>query len=372
MHQIIDDRYRVDAKLGEGAQATVLRVHDLHTGRDLALKRLLPVYADKRKLRARFEAEARTLSALDHPNVVKVFDVATEGPEPYFVMEYVPGGSLVERLEREGPLPPRLAVAIALQVCHGLAAAHRVGVIHRDVKPHNVLVAADGTCKLTDFGIARMGDTGLRTRAGAALGTEGFMAPEQAADAKSVDVRADVYGVGMTLFVLLTGQDPWLWITSKGRPRVPEILWEVLDKATEDKPEHRHPNVQALAADLRERIDQLPPDPPGTAWEVPTLPTSFAPPPDDPLPAEPTMDDALDETPPSAVETQPTPPPPPPPAGALPGPAAERGLPARAAQGDAPPAVDRALLPLAVALVLFVTSVLALLGVVALGLLLVG
>jgi serine/threonine protein kinase len=235
---VIGGRYRVVSRLGEGGQAVVWRVVDTRDGSDRALKQLLPAFVERKRLRARFEAEARALSAFRHPNLVQVSDVGSDAGQPFFVMEFVEGGSLADRIARHGPLPPRLAVEAILQVCEGLGAAHAQGVIHRDVKPHNVLVGLDGTCKVTDFGIARHGEQGLRTRAGAALGTEGFMAPEQVADAASVDGRADVYGVGMTAYVLLTGRDPLAFV--KGRmDGVPPAVLPVLLAATEDKPADR-------------------------------------------------------------------------------------------------------------------------------------
>jgi serine/threonine-protein kinase len=274
---VVGGRYVIEGLLGQGGQAVVYRVRD-RDGTVRALKQLLPACAGKKRLRARFENEARILSTLRHPNLVQVSDVGGQDGLPWFVMEFVAGGSLADRITRDGPLPPDRATQALLQVCAGLEAAHAAGVIHRDVKPHNVLLGENDTCKLMDFGIAHDELAGLRTRAGASLGTEGFMAPEQAADAASVDGRADVYGVGMTGYVLVTGRDPLQFV--QGRvDGVPRALLPLLTQATEDRADDRFASVAAFAEALRAVQAGAPTDPvrvsPPSAPPPAALPTSF-------------------------------------------------------------------------------------------------
>ncbi|MCB9685384.1 MAG: serine/threonine protein kinase [Alphaproteobacteria bacterium] len=254
---IIDGRYRVEGALGAGGQAVVLRVKDLRLGVPRALKVLLPSVTRKAKVRARFESEARTMAGLEHPNILRVYDVAEAAGLPYYVMELVDGGSLADRLERLGPLEPREAIEAAIAVCAGLQVAHDNGVIHRDVKPHNVMVGADGTCKLMDFGIAQV-EEHRRTRAGAALGTEGYMAPEQGQDASSVDARADVYSVGVMLYVLLTARDPVEWLAGQGHARVEPRLRAVLVRATDEDPRKRQRSIDQLVAELAGCLEHTP------------------------------------------------------------------------------------------------------------------
>ncbi|MCA9494029.1 MAG: serine/threonine protein kinase [Myxococcales bacterium] len=235
----------------------VLRVKDLRLGVPRALKVLLPSVTRKQKVRARFESEARTMAGLEHPNILRVYDVAEAAGLPYYVMELVDGGSLADRVDRLGALEPREAIEAALEVCAGLQLAHDSGVIHRDVKPHNVMVGPDGICKLMDFGIARIEEQ-RRTRAGAALGTDGYMAPEQGQDASSVDVRADVYSVGVMLYVLLTGRDPIEWLAGQGHARVEPKLRAVLIRATHDDPRKRQATVAQLVSELSACLEDTP------------------------------------------------------------------------------------------------------------------
>jgi serine/threonine protein kinase len=253
-------RFVLEGRLGEGGQAAVFRVRDVRLGVDRALKVLLPRFAAKPKVRARFANEARSMALLEHKNIVQVYDVETEGALPYMVMELLPGGSVAQWIEAMGPFPPRQGIAMALEVCAGLGAAHAAHIIHRDIKPQNILITAEGSCKITDFGIART-EEGHRTKIGAALGTQGYMAPEQSRDATTVDVRSDVYSVAITLFVLLTGHDPIEWITGRYRDWIPDPLLPVLDRATSDDPDDRQRSIEHLARELKEALGQLPEDP---------------------------------------------------------------------------------------------------------------
>jgi tRNA A-37 threonylcarbamoyl transferase component Bud32 len=252
-----EGRYALLSRLGEGGQAAVYRVQDHRLGVQRALKVLLPRYASEPKIRARFASEARAMARLEHPHVVRVYDVEPDATLPYLVMELLPGGSLADRVRRVGALPAAQAVDVVLQICEGAAAAHAAAIVHRDIKPHNVLIAPDGTCKLTDFGIARMED-GNRTKTGVSMGTRGYMAPEQQRDASAVTERCDVYGIGMTLFVLATALEPEAWVAGDGGEWLPAPLRSVLEAATARDPRDRIPSAEALADALRQVRAKLP------------------------------------------------------------------------------------------------------------------
>lgn len=273
-------RFVLDSRLGDGGQAAVFRARDVKLGVTRALKIMLPRFASKAKVRARFSAEARAMAQLEHKNIVRVYDVETDSALPYLVMELVPSGSLANWLETYGAFPAQQAVHVALQICAGADCAHAANIVHRDIKPQNVLVAQDGTCKLTDFGIARFEDSN-QTRMGASMGTEGYMAPEQARDASTVDVRSDVYGIAMTLFVLATGNDPVEWLSGRGRDQLPEALRDVITIATSPDPDDRYPSAYHLAEALEQALEALPHDahelPLGDALPVRSVDTEDSP-----------------------------------------------------------------------------------------------
>ncbi len=260
-------RFRLVSPIGEGGMATVYRAWDQRLEVWRAVKVLAPKLSRKKKFLARFEGEARAMAKLEHPHIVRIYDVGRSGDRSFIVMEWVTGGSLQDRIEEQGPLPPRLAVDTALQVCLAIAHAHAHGVIHRDVKPHNVLLTLAGQCKVTDFGIARtLGESNVDlTRTGAAMGTLGFMAPEQRVDAKGADERADVYSLGATLFTLLTGRTTLdlhaAWQDESMLAGVPEALTTIILRATEFRRDKRYSSVLQLAAALKLAARKLPPDP---------------------------------------------------------------------------------------------------------------
>jgi serine/threonine-protein kinase len=200
-------RYRVEGPIGQGAMGAVLLARDTVLGRVVAVKVLAGHLAGNDALRRRFLQEARLAARLCHPNVVQVFDAGEEDGRPFLVMEYVDGETVADRLARHQRLRPDEIVALGRQVAAALAHAHAHGIVHRDVKPHNVIVRGDGVAKLTDFGIARaMEDSGL-TEIGAVLGTAPFMAPEQAAG-RAVGPPADVYALGALVRHLSAGPLP--------------------------------------------------------------------------------------------------------------------------------------------------------------------
>jgi len=197
-------RYELVRPLGHGAMATVDLAHDAELDRPVALKRLAENLARDEDLRRRFLREARLAARLAHPNVVRVFDVGEDDGRPFIAMEYVAGETLAELLARRGRLPAPEAATLGTQMCAGLAASHAAGLVHRDVKPQNLLLGTDGVLKLGDFGIA-VGNEGTRlTLAGTVLGTAGYLAPEQARG-EQVTAAADIYAVGAVLYELLSG-----------------------------------------------------------------------------------------------------------------------------------------------------------------------
>jgi len=286
---LAEGRYRLIEVIGSGGMATVYRAFDTRLQVARAIKVLLPALANRERLRARFEAEARTMALLEHRNIVRVYDVGSDGNRVYIVMELVEGGSLVDRLEERGPLPSRQAVDVCLHVLAGLAVSHSRSIVHRDIKPHNVLLTSDGEVRVTDFGIARLAESNDNlTKTGAIMGTWGFMAPEQRADSKGVDVRADLYSVAATLYSCVTNETPMdlfaAELDSSMLSRVPEPLAEVIRKATRYDREERYPDTAAMAADLRRIRDQLPANPSDApplavppAWSQPEVASAHKP-----------------------------------------------------------------------------------------------
>src|SRR5438477_822079 len=188
--------------------AQVYKARDNVLGRMVAVKVLREQYASDAQFVARFRREAQAAANLSHPNIVNVYDVGQDGDVYYIVMEYIAGTSLKELITRSAPLPIDQAVSIAAQILAGLEYAHRNGLIHRDIKPQNVLITPEGGVKVTDFGIAKsVSDLGL-TEAGLALGTAHYFSPEQARGERVVP-QSDIYAVGVTLFEMLTGRLPF-------------------------------------------------------------------------------------------------------------------------------------------------------------------
>lgn len=266
---LADERFELVGVLGEGGMATVYKAIDRSNQTWCAVKVLHPRYVDKPKIRQRFAAEAQAMMRMKHRNVITVTAVRTDVLQPWFAMELAEGGCVVEWLAAHGPMPPKMAVDVVIQVCKGLGAAHRQGVVHRDVKPHNLLVTRRAVCKITDFGIAQIEEDGVNlTRTGSVMGTLGYIAPEQRANAKDVDERSDVYSVGATLFTMLTGRttmDLFFADQDTGMLEgVHEALVPVILRATRYRREERHASVRDLAKDLYRAKALLPDDPPET------------------------------------------------------------------------------------------------------------
>lgn len=254
-------RYRLEAVLGEGGMATVYAAWDDRLKVHRAVKVLAPVYARRADLRVRFQKEAIAMARVRHPHVVSVYDVSTEDP-PFLVMDLEEGGSLAAHVAAYGPMPARQAIEVGLQMLDGLQAAHLAGIVHRDVKPHNVLLTRDGVAKVTDFGIAQLADRTTYTHTGAVMGTLEFMAPEQSEDASDVDVRADVYSAGATLYVLLTDRKPKDLYVRELEERVwaevHPLLRPILQRATRHDRDQRFRDPASLARALSGVVQQLP------------------------------------------------------------------------------------------------------------------
>ena len=234
-----------------------------------AVKILLPEYVKRKKIRQRFLTEAQAMARLEHRHIVRVYDVGEDGQDCYIIMELVDGGAIEDWLARNGFMPPRLAVKCLLDMCEGIGVAHSMGIIHRDIKPHNVLVDRTGVCKVTDFGIAQLrDDDGAMTRTGTVMGTLGYMAPEQRSDSKSIDERADVYSLGASLFTMLTSRTSMdLFAADRDSSileGVDESLREVISTATRYDPNERYASTAELAEALRTALETLPEDPPDT------------------------------------------------------------------------------------------------------------
>jgi eukaryotic-like serine/threonine-protein kinase len=204
MSEVVAGRYEIERPLGHGAMAVVDLARDRELGRLVALKRLAENLARDADLRERFLREGRLAARLNHPNIVHVFDVGEADGRPYIAMEHVDGETVADLIARRGSVPATEASALGAQAARALAAAHAAGLVHRDVKPQNLLLRRDGVLKLGDFGIA-VGLEGTRlTLAGTVLGTAAYLAPEQAR-AEEVTAAADVYALGLVLVELLTG-----------------------------------------------------------------------------------------------------------------------------------------------------------------------
>ncbi|HEV2236068.1 MAG TPA: protein kinase, partial [Ktedonobacterales bacterium] len=209
--EILGDRYEMQDAIGRGGMATIYRAVDLRMGRTVAVKILREVYSSDPKFVTRFQREARAASLLQHPNIVQVFDYGQSGESYYIVMEFVDGTDLRRYLKRTGKLSSERAVTIARDVALGLGAAHKRGIVHRDVKPQNIMLNDADLVKLTDFGIASVyKDAGAErlTTTGMTLGTVQYYAPEQA-QGEVVTPAADIYALGIVMYEMLTGRPPF-------------------------------------------------------------------------------------------------------------------------------------------------------------------
>jgi serine/threonine-protein kinase len=263
--RLIAGRYEILGLLGSGAMGNVYKARDLELDELCALKVLRPEVAGAPGALDRFRREVKLARRVTHPNVARVFDIGEGEGEKILTMELVDGEPLSALLAREGPLPVAQVVAIASSICAGLAAAHAAGVIHRDLKPDNVLVERGGRVVITDFGIARAAAAGEALSSAAFVGTPAYMAPEQIEGA-AIDARADLYALGAMLFELCTGQLPWRGETVFAvaaarllqappdpralRPDLPSGLAALILRAMARRPDDRHPSAEAVSGML--------------------------------------------------------------------------------------------------------------------------
>ena len=270
---LIADRYELEKQVGRGGMSTVYRAYDHVLDRRVAVKVLHERHAQEDDYLERFRREARAAAQLSHPNIVTVIDRGEQDGRPYIVFEYVDGLTLKRLVEDEGPLPVREAVAITLEVARALAFAHARGVVHRDVKPQNVLLDGDGRPKVTDFGIAREIDLDVGvTQTGTVLGTSDYMAPEQARGERP-SASTDVYALGAVLYELLAGEvvfpgDSFMAVAlrhasepppdiAERRPDVPLRLTVLVDRCLEKESRDRFASMAELVVELEAVLAEL-------------------------------------------------------------------------------------------------------------------
>ncbi|MDQ3860012.1 MAG: protein kinase, partial [Actinomycetota bacterium] len=275
MEQLVDNRYRIVGPLGAGGMAEVYLAHDDVLDRSVALKVMSGRYADDEEFVERFKREAQSAAALSHPNIVSIYDRGEAEDGTYYIaMEYLPGGTLKDRILKRGAIAPRTAAAVALQIAEALRAAHAAGVVHRDIKPHNVLVTDTGDIKVGDFGIARAATSSTMTRTGSILGTAHYISPEQAMG-EPVGQGSDLYSLGVVLYEMLTGTLPYDAETSIGiamkhvnghlvpprklNPDVPESINAITIRLLAKNTDERYADAAELIEDLERVINGLEP-----------------------------------------------------------------------------------------------------------------
>lgn len=262
---LLNRRYRLDEVVGQGGMAVVWRAEDMLLGRVVAIKVLRDQFASDPEFLSRFRSEARTAAALNDPGVVSVYDVGEDKGVHFLVMEYVPGQDLKQVIRAEAPLDPGRTVRIATALARAVGQAHAIGMVHRDIKPQNVLVTPDGRMKVADFGIARAVAAAGMTAPGVVMGTVHYLAPEQASG-DAATFASDVYSLGVVMYEMLTGRVPFTAESGVGvalkiiheapvpvdhvNPRVPAVLASIVARAMARDPAERYANATALAEAL--------------------------------------------------------------------------------------------------------------------------
>ena len=269
---MLDGRYRVATKIATGGTSTVYRGLDTRLDRPVALKVMDSRYCGDQQFLTRFQLEARSVARLKDPGLVAVYDQGLDARHPFLVMELVEGGTLRELLAERGPMPPHAVAAVLRPVLGGLAAAHRAGLVHRDVKPENVLISDEGEVKIVDFGLVRaVAEAGI-TSTSVILGTAAYLSPEQVKDGNA-SPRSDVYAAGIVAYELLTGQTPFSGDTalsvayqrletdvpppSSVISGVPSQFDELVERATARDPADRYADAQDMATELDAIVAEL-------------------------------------------------------------------------------------------------------------------
>ncbi|UTA46718.1 serine/threonine protein kinase [Simiduia sp. 21SJ11W-1] len=259
----IGGRYRLDKLLASGGAGMVYQGFDLRLERAVAIKKLLGHLEQDAAMLARFKIEATSLAQLNHPNILQVYDLIEDRGNHWLIVEWMTGGTLAHKIHASGKLPLTQALGIARQIAEGLQQAHAKGIVHRDIKPENILFNPGGQAKISDFGIARIGDNSKHTQVGMVIGSPGYMSPEQAAG-ENVSRLSDVYSLGVTLYEMLSGNLPFTGDTTQVllkhisqappslktlEPALPEAVTTLVDNMLAKQPSARPANpAQALAA----------------------------------------------------------------------------------------------------------------------------
>ena len=263
----LDGRYEIQEVIGVGGMAVVYKAYDNIDDRIVAVKILKEEYLASEEFRRRFKNESKAIAVLSHPNIVKVYDVSYGDKLQYIVMEYVEGITLKEYIEQQGVIPWRETVHFTTQILRALQHAHDKGIVHRDIKPQNIMLLENGTIKVTDFGIARFSRSETRTMTDTAIGSVHYISPEQARG-DITDDKADIYSVGVVMYEMLTGQVPFQsdnsvsvaimqLQTDPQKPRelndsIPEGLEQITMHAMQKNPKDRYQSAAEMILDLEE------------------------------------------------------------------------------------------------------------------------
>ncbi len=268
--RVIAQRYQILDAIGKGGMAIVYRAIDTRTGHSVAIKVLRPEFSQDEEFLSRFQREAEAASKVSHHNIVNLLDVGMDGDSRYLVMEYVQGKTLKEVIRHKGKLPYTTAVQIGIRILSALQHTHRNGIIHRDIKPQNILVQSEGHIKVADFGIARMANSSTLTKGDSVMGSVHYFSPEQAAG-ENVAETSDIYSVGVVMYEMLTGQVPFdgdspvavamQHLHNKPKPilelspEVPAAVAHVVAVAMEKEPRYRYQSALEMATDLKKALE---------------------------------------------------------------------------------------------------------------------